>query len=34
MHILTEAQYKIEAEAIFEQVFALNNEHELILFAE
>jgi hypothetical protein len=34
MHILTEAQWKIEAETIFEQVFALNNEHELILFTE
>jgi hypothetical protein len=36
MHTLTEAQYKIEAEAIFEQVFNLNNEcfDELILFTE
>ncbi len=34
MHTLTEAQYKIEAEAIFEQVFALNHEHELVLFTE
>lgn len=36
MHILTEAQYKLEAEATFEQVFTFNNKYidELILFTE